>query len=85
MVMLSSTGLGSSEQQNLFRNALPNELRVRNGLLGSTIKALPGMTCSLSPCITAMKLSVVGSGPMRMPGNSLSSRYRMKVVLPVEY
>lgn len=32
-----------------------------------------------------MNLSVVGSGPIRMPGKSFSSKYRMKVVLPVEY
>ena len=30
-------------------------------------------------------LSVVGSGPILMPGKSCSSRYLMKVVLPVEY
>ena len=30
-------------------------------------------------------LSVVGSGPIRIPGKSDSRRYLMKVVLPVEY
>ena len=29
--------------------------------------------------------SVVGSGPILIPGKSCSSRYRMKVVFPVEY
>ena len=42
-------------------------------------------TCSFSPYITAVKASVVGSGPILMPGKSLSRRYLMKEVLPVEY
>ena len=32
-----------------------------------------------------MKQSVVGSGPILIPGNSCSRRYLIKVVLPVEY
>ena len=48
-------------------------------------RALPGMTCSLSPYMTAVKESVVGSGPILIPGKSLSSRYRIKEVLPVLY
>ncbi|KAL5009355.1 hypothetical protein ScPMuIL_014936 [Solemya velum] len=32
-----------------------------------------------------MKRSVVGSGPIRIPGKSCSRRYLMKVVFPVEY
>ena len=35
--------------------------------------------------LTVKYLSVVGSGPIRMPGKSCSSRYLMNVVLPVEY
>merc|ERR1719334_2687381 len=32
-----------------------------------------------------MNRSVVGSGPTRIPGKSLSNKCRMKVVFPVEY
>ena len=32
-----------------------------------------------------IKQSVVGSGPIRIPGNSDSSKYLIKVVFPVEY
>jgi hypothetical protein len=35
--------------------------------------------------MTALKRSVVGSGPMRAPGKSRPMRYRMKEVLPTEY
>lgn len=58
----------------LLRNALPNAFSFLKGFLGSTTKALPGMTPSVSPCITAMKESVVGSGPIRIPGKSCSNR-----------
>ncbi|TNN43166.1 hypothetical protein EYF80_046651 [Liparis tanakae] len=51
-----------------------SEDATERGFLGSTTKALPGMTPSVSPCITAMKESVVGSGPIRMPGKSCSNR-----------
>jgi hypothetical protein len=33
--------------------------------------------------MTAVKLSVVGSGPIRKPGYSRSKRYRIRLVLPV--
>lgn len=59
----------------LFRKAFPKALSLRKGFLGSTTKALPGTTPSFSPYITAMKPSVVGSGPILMPGKSCSSRY----------
>ena len=100
MVTHFSTGLLSSEHWNLLRKAPPNLERGRNCLDLSTARALPGMTwniqlspertgvwltCSFSPYMTAVKASVVGSGPILMPGKSLSSRYRMKEVLPVEY
>jgi hypothetical protein len=45
--------------------------------------AFPGMTRSSSPSITATNRSVVGSGPMRLPGNGRSSKYSMKDVFPV--
>ena len=35
--------------------------------------------------MTATKRSVVGSGPTRIPGNSLPTMYLMNDVLPVEY
>lgn len=60
---------------HLFRKALPKALSFRKGFLGSTTRAFPGMIPSTSPCITAMKESVVGSGPILMPGKSCSSRY----------
>ena len=77
----------------LERNALPKAERALNGFVLSTTRALPGttpsdilpVTSSLSPCEMMMKQSVVGSGPIRIPGNSDSRRYLMNVVLPVEY
>jgi len=68
--MLSRTGLGTLEHWNRLRNALPNLDSGRNCFLGSTTSALPGTTPSVSPCITAIKRSVVGSGPIRRPGKS---------------
>lgn len=59
----------------LFRKAFPKRLSLRNGFLGSTTRAFPGTLPSESPYITAIKESVVGSGPIRMPGKSCSSRY----------
>lgn len=60
---------------HLFKKALPKALSFLKGFLGSTTRAFPGMIPSMSPCITAMKESVVGSGPILMPGKSCSSRY----------
>lgn len=59
----------------LLRKEFPNALSFLKGFLGSTTRALPGMTPSFSPYITAMKPSVVGSGPIRIPGKSCSNRY----------
>ena len=70
-----STGLLRVEPWNRFKKAPPNLDKGRNCLLLSTAKALPGITCSTSPYITALKLSVVGSGPIRNPGYSFSNRY----------
>ena len=84
-VMLSSTGEGMQAASKRCRNALPNCCSARNCLVGSCARALPGVDWSCGPCMTATKRSVVGSGPIRIPGKSLSSRYLMKVVLPVEY
>ena len=80
-------------QTYLDKNALPKADSALNGFVLSTTKALPGttpseifpVTSSLSPCEIMIKQSVVGSGPIRIPGNSDSRRYLMKVVLPVEY
>lgn len=63
------------QQSYLFRKVFPKGLSLRKGLLGSTISAFPGMTFSTSPCMMAVKQSVVGSGPTRLPGISCSSRY----------
>lgn len=76
---------GSWCQHYLLRNALPKALSLRKGFFGSTTRAFPGITPSCSPCITAMNESVVGSGPIRIPGKSCSMRCRIKVVFPVEY
>lgn len=62
----------------LFRKAFPKRLSFRNGFLGSTTKAFLGVLPSVSPYITAMKESVVGSGPILMPGKSCSSKYLEK-------
>lgn len=64
---------------HLFKKALPKALSFLKGFLGSTTRAFPGIIPSTSPCITAMKESVVGSGPILMPGKSCSSRYLAKV------
>lgn len=60
---------------HLLRKVFPKGLSLRKGLLGSTIRAFPGMTPSTSPCMMAVKQSVVGSGPTLLPGISCSSRY----------
>lgn len=60
---------------HLFRKVFPKGLSLRKGLLGSTMRAFPGMSPSTSPCMIAVKQSVVGSGPMRLPGTSCSSKY----------
>ena len=44
------------EHWNRLRNAFPNLDRGRNCFLGSTTSALPGMTPSVSACITAINL-----------------------------
>lgn len=60
---------------HLFKKALPKAFSFLKGFLGSTTRAFPGMIPSTCPCITAMKESVVGSGPILMPGKSCSRRY----------
>lgn len=60
---------------HLLRKVFPKGLSLRKGLLGSTIRAFPGITLSTSPCMMAVKQSVVGSGPTLLPGISCSSRY----------
>ena len=57
----------------------------RKGRRLSAVAALPGMGVGLVPSMRAAKPSVVGSGPMWMPGKSSPAKYRMKVVLPAEY
>jgi len=64
----------SSEMQNLLRNAAPWRLSARNGRRLSAVAALPGMGVGLVPSINAAKPSVVGSGPMWMPGKSRPAR-----------
>ncbi len=70
---------------NLFKNSVPNLVRLLKGIAGSTARALPGMMRSSGAYMTALKRSVVGSGPMRAPGKSRPIRYRMNEVLPTEY
>ncbi len=52
------------------------------GLSGCTMRVLPGVRLSSMPPMTTTKRSVVGSGPMWMPGYSLPSRCLMNVVFP---
>ena len=73
--MLRSTGESTVEHCSRFKKAPPNLDNGLNCFFGSTTNAFPGITPSVSPCITAMKRSVVGSGPIRIPGKSRSSRY----------
>ena len=54
----------------------------RKEIKWSQPKAFPGTIPSWSPCIIAINLSVVGSGPMWIPGKSRSKRYLINVVLP---
>mmetsp|Transcript_7916 Transcript_7916/g.12972 ORF Transcript_7916/g.12972 Transcript_7916/m.12972 type:complete len:223 (-) Transcript_7916:121-789(-) len=85
-VMCSNSGAFTSDTSKRFKNDIPNDSSALNGLSRCTAAALPGMTrscCGLY--MTATNLSVVGSGPMREPGKSRSSKYLMKVVLPTEY
>lgn len=65
---------------NLFRKVFPKGLSLRKGLLGSTMRAFPGIIPSMSPCMMAVKQSVVGSGPTRLPGTSCSRRYLQKEI-----
>jgi hypothetical protein len=44
---------------------LPNVL---NGIFASKTTAFPGMIFPFGPCMITVNLSVVGSGPMLMPG-----------------
>ena len=61
-----------------------SEASRRAGVVGCVVSRCD-LTCSFSPYMTAVKASVVGSGPILIPGKSLSSKYLMKEVLPVEY
>mmetsp|Transcript_22610 Transcript_22610/g.44056 ORF Transcript_22610/g.44056 Transcript_22610/m.44056 type:complete len:222 (+) Transcript_22610:1127-1792(+) len=63
-----------STHSNLFRKSTPYFSNPENGLSLATTAALPGITLSCSECITAMKRSVVGSGPTRSPRCSLPRR-----------
>ena len=67
-VILSRTGLGKNEASNRLKKAFPNDRKAPNCRVGSTAKAFPGVTCSLGPCMMAMKRSVVGSGPILYQG-----------------
>lgn len=52
------------------------------GLSGCTMRVLPGVRRSSMPLITTTKRSVVGSGPMLMPGYSRFRRCFTNVVFP---
>ena len=79
------SGASSCAPWNLLRKPLPNISSPRKGMFCDTASALPGVLLSSLPCMTAMKRSVVGSGPMCWPGKSRPRRYRMNEVLPTEY
>ena len=69
----------------LFRNEEPNLLSGVKGFWASMTRAWPGTTWCPSPWDTTINLSVVGSGPTRMPGKSDLSRCLMSEDFPVEY
>mmetsp|Transcript_16630 Transcript_16630/g.63000 ORF Transcript_16630/g.63000 Transcript_16630/m.63000 type:complete len:205 (+) Transcript_16630:1334-1948(+) len=64
---------------------VPKRCRLVNGMSRSTARALPGIVRSSSPLMMIVNRSVVGSGPMRMPGKSRPRRCLIKVVFPTEY
>mmetsp|Transcript_24268 Transcript_24268/g.82966 ORF Transcript_24268/g.82966 Transcript_24268/m.82966 type:complete len:205 (-) Transcript_24268:76-690(-) len=84
-VTFSKTGDGTSAPWNRFRNALPKPCKPVKGLSGREARAWPGMGLCSAPAKTAVKRSVVGSGPIDCPGKSLPSRVRMNDVFPTEY
>ena len=84
-VIFCNTFESSCEPSKWFRKPVPNFSSPRKGKSGLTHRALPGMTRSSGPPIHATNRSVVGSGPIRCPGKSRPSRYRMNVVLPTLY
>ncbi len=62
---------GKNEASNRLKKAFPNDWKAPNCRVGSTAKAFPGVACSLGPCMMAMKRSVVGSGPILIPGKAI--------------
>mmetsp|Transcript_7798 Transcript_7798/g.18594 ORF Transcript_7798/g.18594 Transcript_7798/m.18594 type:complete len:366 (+) Transcript_7798:425-1522(+) len=84
-VKFSSSSLGIDEPANLFKKPVPKRCKPRYGLSACTASALPGITRSSAPHMMAKKRSVVGSGPMFMPGNGVSRMNLRNDVLPVEY
>lgn len=65
----------SLHPHHLLRKVFPKGSRLRKGFLGSIVRAFPGIMLSTSPCMRAVKQSVVGSGPILLPGKSSSMRY----------
>ena len=63
----------------------PYAVREWNGRSVSLQAACPGVWRSVSPCMTATNLSVVGSGPTCAPGTCLPVRYWIIDVFPVLY
>ncbi len=74
-VSLVSSWLCSEAHSRRVRKPEPNLVSPVNGLSACITRALPGTMRSSSPYMMATNRSVVGSGPMRMPGKSRCSRY----------
>jgi len=93
IVTLRNTSCFSMEHCNRDKNTLPIEDKAVKGLVESATTTSPGIIPSsnspvlksASACIIAVKQSVVGSGPILIPGYPLSSRYLINDVFPTEY
>lgn len=79
---LWSTCVGQHRSEGSPSNTLRAGITWK-GLSGLTMRVLPGVRRSSMPSITTTKRSVVGSGPMLIPGYSRPSKCLMNVVLPV--
>ncbi len=62
------SGAATTAASNLFKNELPKVDIPANGKSVTAVKELPLITFPFSPWTTAINLSVVGSGPIWIPG-----------------
>lgn len=64
-VIFSRIGASMQLASNLDRNPVPIEARDPKGRFVCSASAFPGIVFSSLACTTAMKRSVVGSGPVK--------------------